>query len=107
LERLQIGCPTNVQATTDALHALVSRSSCTLKFLSVHFGGVSGTTAEFQRLFASTIEHLKLGFACSWAPLLQALHIADVLPRLRHLEVHDWTTVAGHHAYMEEETCRA
>jgi hypothetical protein len=102
LERLQIGCPTNVQATTDALHALVSRSSCTLKFLSVHFGGVSGTTAEIQRLFhaANTIEHLKLGVASSKAPLLQALRIADVLPRLRHLEVHDWITVAGHRARL-------
>jgi hypothetical protein len=84
------------------MHALVSRSSCTLKFLSVQFGGVSGTASQIQRLFhaASTIEHLDLSFTSSWAPLLQALRRADVLPRLRRLDIHDWTTVAGHHARL-------
>jgi hypothetical protein len=102
LERLQIGRMFDIQDTTSALHALVSRSSCALKFLSFHFGGVSGTAAQIQQLFraANTIEHLQFSLTSFKAPLLEALRSADVLPRLRRLEVHDWTTVAGDRARL-------
>jgi hypothetical protein len=81
---------------------LVSRSSCTLKFLAISFSDVSGTAAQIQQLFpaANTIQDLQLFVISLKAPLLQALCSADVLPRLRRLEVYDWTTVTGNDARL-------
>jgi hypothetical protein len=102
LQWLQISRTTTVQATTSALHALVSRSSCTLKFLAIPFNGVYGTVAQIQQLFraANTIQDFQLSVISFKAPLLQALCSADVLPRLRHLEVHDWTNSTEEHARL-------
>jgi hypothetical protein len=98
LERLHIQYRIkSMEATINALHAFVSRSSCTLKFLSVRFSYISGP-AQMQHLFlaANTIEHLKVFIDQSTgASLMGALRSADVLPWLKRLEVHHWTTVAG------------
>jgi hypothetical protein len=56
-----------------------------------------------QHLFlaANTIEHLKVSIDQSTgASLMRALHSADVLPWLKRLEVHHWTTVAGDSARL-------
>jgi hypothetical protein len=105
LERLQIGRMSDIQATTSALHAFVSRSSCALKFLAIVLGGVSDPGAQIQHLFraANTIEHLQLSLEDSYeAPhmLLQTLRSVDILPRLRRLEAYDWTIVDGARARL-------
>jgi hypothetical protein len=99
LQRLQIRRMISVPATTTALHAMVSRSSCALKFLAVRLSGVSGPVpaAQIQDLFraANTVEHLQLCIISSGAPLVEALHNVDVLPHLRRLEVHDEDAMKG------------
>jgi hypothetical protein len=102
LERLQIRrMSDSVQVATSALHELISRSSCALKFLAIPFGGIPA--AQIKYLFGSTntIEHLQLSFEYSLeAPrmLLQALCSVDVLPRLRRLEIHDDDPMKGERA---------
>ncbi|KAJ7803864.1 hypothetical protein B0H13DRAFT_2388751 [Mycena leptocephala] len=93
LERLQIvRIDGEIDAATDVLQSLVSRSSCTLQFFSVR-GLTDGTAAELQHFLraANTITHLKLSFT-RFVPLqfqIQAVQGDDVLPRLTHLEIHD------------------
>ncbi|KAJ7907654.1 hypothetical protein B0H13DRAFT_1879386 [Mycena leptocephala] len=69
---------------------------------SISFSDVSGTAAQIQQLFraANTIQDLQLFVISLKASLLQALCSADVLPRLRRLEVYDWTTVTGNDARL-------
>ncbi|KAJ7919666.1 hypothetical protein B0H13DRAFT_2656613 [Mycena leptocephala] len=101
LERLHIRHSIkSMQAAINALHAFVSRSSCTLKFLSVRFSCISSPAAQMQQFFraANTIEHLNVSMDYSGAPLLQALGSVDVLPRLRHLEVCAKETMEGDRA---------
>jgi hypothetical protein len=88
-------------AAINALHAFVSRSSCTLKYLSVRFSCISSPAAQMQQFFraANTIEHLNVSMDySSGAPLLHALGSVDVLPRLRHLEVCAKETMEGDRA---------
>jgi hypothetical protein len=98
LERLEMGNISDIQATTDGLHAFVSRSSCALKFLYISLRGVFHSNAHIQRFFraANTIEHLEVAVdQFSGASLMDALRGADVLPWLKRLEARHWTTVAG------------
>jgi hypothetical protein len=102
LERLEMGNVSDIQATTDGLHAFVSRSSCAVKFLYVGLRGVFHSDAHIQRFFraANTIEHLEVAVdQSSWASLMDALRSADVLPWLKRLEV-DHSTVAGDPAHL-------
>jgi hypothetical protein len=86
LERLIIHCLlVNVEAETDILQSLLSRSSCDLQFLSVTM--YSPTTVQFRRLFraVNSILHLQL---TTIYPVFEALQDADdMLPRLKHLEI--------------------
>jgi hypothetical protein len=97
LEQLDMGNVPYIQATTDGLHAFVSRSSCAPKFLCVSLRGVFHSDAHIQRFFraANTIEHLEVAVdQSSGASLMDALRGADVLPWLKRLEV-DHSTMAG------------
>jgi hypothetical protein len=97
LERLEMGNISDIQATTDRLHAFVSRSSCALKFMYVSLRGAFHSNAHIQRFFraANTIEHLEVAVnQSSGTSLMDALRSADVLPWLKRLEV-DHSTVAG------------
>jgi hypothetical protein len=108
LERLQIEYMSDSnRATISALHGLIVRSSCALKFLAIHLRSIYGpwTAAQIKYLFGhtNTIEHLQLSLEVySYeAPqmLLQALCSVDVLPRLRCLEIHDETAMEGDRAH--------
>jgi hypothetical protein len=106
LERLYIHCLlVDVEAETDTLQSLLSRSSCDLQFLSVTMYRL--TPAQSQRFFrvVNSIVHLQLAIMDSESRReIQVLHGAkDVLPRLKHLEIRDGSSIvsADHHPLLD------
>ncbi|KAJ7921446.1 hypothetical protein B0H13DRAFT_2655962 [Mycena leptocephala] len=98
LERLYIHCLlVDVEAETDTLQSLLSRSSCDLQFLSVTMYRL--TPAQSQRFFrvVNSIVHLLLTIMDSESRReIQVLHGAkDVLPRLKHLEIRDGSSIVS------------
>jgi hypothetical protein len=94
LERLIIHCLlVNVEAETDILQSLLSRSSCDLQFLSVVI--YHATTVQFRRVFGAvnSVLHLQLAILDSEFEALKGAD--DMLPRLKHLEIHGGSGIAG------------
>jgi hypothetical protein len=90
LERLEISSILDdTDATTNALQSFLSRSSRDLQFLSIRLNANPGIQ-HFLRA-ANCILHLKLHFhhPAGFEEQIQALQDVDVLPRLKHLEIHD------------------
>ncbi|KAJ7916028.1 hypothetical protein B0H13DRAFT_2451132 [Mycena leptocephala] len=90
LERLEISSILDdTDATTNALQSFLSRSSRDLQFLSIRLNANPGIQ-HFLRA-ANCILHMKLHFhhSAGFEEQIQALQDVDVLPRLKHLEIHD------------------
>ncbi|KAJ7490531.1 hypothetical protein FB451DRAFT_1124108 [Mycena latifolia] len=96
LERLAIGhISDDIEVASDAFQSLVSRSSCDLKFLAIN--RLKNTPpAAFQRLLRATnsIIHLRLWnryASPGFHDQIQVLAEGSILPRLKHLQIHDYS----------------
>lgn len=90
LERLEISSILDdTDATTNTLQSFLTRSARDLQFLSIRLIANPG----IQHFLCATncILHLKLHFhhSAGFEEQIQALQDVDVLPRLKHLEIHD------------------